>query len=426
MNATPCPLEIDGLTVRYGDRLALARVSLRVEPGEFVALAGPNGAGKSTLLRAVLGLARAEEGTIRVDGRSLAELPVRERARRVAWVPQEELPRDIVRLLVYVLFGRYAHRPAFSGEDARDRALARAALADAGLEDRADSGVLELSGGERQRLILARALVQQTRLLLLDEPTAHLDIAHELEMLARVSEAVARPGGGVLAAMHDLNLAARFADRIVVLHRGRRVADGPPAEILTPALLREVWGVDAALRHDPRGGHPYLVPHLPGGLDRPPPHGGRGPVHVVGGGGAATPIFPRLLEAGFRVTAGTLHLLDTDAQTAEELGVPFAGEVPFAPVGTEARAQNAGLLRSAQAIVLAPIAIGPANLANLEDVAERLGSVPIFLMERPEVGERDFTGGDGRRLWERLRAAGARSVRSVDELLAELDRTLPR
>ena len=425
MSGAPEPLAIDGLTVRYGDRVALHRVSLRVAPGEFVALAGPNGSGKSTLLRAVLGLVRATEGEIRVDGGSLSTMPVRERARRVAWVPQEEVPRDNVRLIDYALFGRYPHLAPFAGESAHDRALARAALADAGLEDRAEAGVLELSGGERQRLMLARALLQEGRLLLLDEPTAHLDIAHELDLLARVRDRVVRPGGGVLAAMHDLNLAARFADRIVVLSRGRRVADGVPAEVLTPALLREVWGIDADLRRDPRDGHPYLLPHLPGGFDRRPPHGGRGPVHVVGGGGAGASLLTRLVDAGYRVTAGTLHLLDTDAQRAEELGIPYAAEVPFAPIGREARAQNARLLDAARAIVVAPMAIGPANLANLQDLLGRSGTVPILLLEGAAPDRRDFVGGEGARSWERLRAGGGRSVGSIEELLAALDALLP-
>jgi cobalamin transport system ATP-binding protein len=420
----PPRLRVEDLTVRYGDRTALQRVSLEVRAGEFVALTGPNGSGKSSLLRAALGLVPAAGGSVRLAGAPVGELSVRERARRVAWVPQEEIPRDNVRVLEYALFGRYAHVPPFARESSHDRALAWAALRDADLADRAASGVLELSGGERQRLLLARALLQSDRLLLLDEPTAHLDIGHELDLLDRVRRRVRSSGGAVLAAMHDLNLAARFADRIVVLSRGRRIEDGPPAEVLTPALLREVWGVDADLRRDPRHGLPYLVPHLPGGAERPRAHGGRGPVHVVGGGGAAAPIFRALVDAGYRLTAGTLHLLDSDAQAAGELGIPFAAEVPFAPIGPEARAENRRLLDAARAIVVAPFALGPSNLANLEDLLPFLGRTPILLVAGAGVSARDFAGGAGAALWERLRAGGAHVVASPPPLLEELDRSL--
>ncbi|MCI4337754.1 MAG: ABC transporter ATP-binding protein, partial [Thermoplasmata archaeon] len=254
------PVEVEDLSVRFGARSALSRVSWTASAGELVALAGPNGSGKSTLLRACLGLLAPTQGTVRLFGTDCGQLSIRERARRVAWVPQEEAPRDNLRLIEYVLFGRYAHLPPFTGESADDRRTAERALAEAGLADRADSGILELSGGERQRLLLARALAQETPLLLLDEPTAHLDIGHQLDLFERVRRQVRDRGLCAIAAMHDLNLAARFADRILVLSHGRLVSDGPPESVLSVPLLREVWGVETELRRDPHSHRPYLLP----------------------------------------------------------------------------------------------------------------------------------------------------------------------
>ncbi|MCI4329123.1 MAG: ATP-binding cassette domain-containing protein, partial [Thermoplasmata archaeon] len=323
--------------------------------GEFVALTGPNGSGKTTLIRCALGLAEPSQGLVRLFGTPTSELSIRERARRVAWVPQEEAPRDNVRLSEYVLYGRYAHLPAFSGESAEDRRAAAAALRDVGLESRADSGVHELSGGERQRLLLARALAQEAPLLLLDEPTAHLDIGHQLDLLARVRALVTDRNVCAVAALHDLNLAARFADRVLVLSHGRRVAEGRPSEVLDVPLLRHVWGVEAERRRDPRTGETYLVPYRP--VDPTPGPGaspGRGPVHVIGGGGAAAPLLRRLWNDGWSVTVGVVPLLDSDTETAEELGIPFVAELPFAPVGAESRDRNRRLLDLARAIVVGP------------------------------------------------------------------------
>ena len=416
--ASAAPAEVRQLSVRYGARLALHRVDLTTRPGELVALTGPNGSGKTTLLRAILGLTNPSEGDVRLFGAPTQDLTTRERARRVAWVPQEEVPRDDVRVLTYVLYGRYAHLAPFASESPMDRAAARLALAEAGLADRAEDGVFQLSGGERQRLLLARAMAQEAPLLLLDEPTAHLDIGHQLDLLERVRALVRDRGVCAIAALHDLNLAARFADRVVVLSRGRRVADGRPAEVLTPSLLREVWGVDADLRQDPRTGQPYLLPRRltaasGGALSRGVR---RGPVHVVGGGGSAAPLLRVLAEEGYAITAGALPLLDSDGEACEELGIPYVAEIPFAPLSEEVRARHRVMLDAARAIVVAPFPVGPTNLANLEDLAGRPRTMPVLLVA-PRAGvERDFTGGVATRRLAELAAEGALVVPDVPTL----------
>jgi len=419
-------LRLRALTVRYGDRTALSDVELEVPRGQFLALVGPNGSGKTTLLRAALGFLVPVSGSVELFGSNVLRLSIAERARRVAWVPQEENPRDDVSLADYVLYGRYAHLSWLQGEAPTDRAAAGRALAAVGLADRAGDGILSVSGGERQRAILARALVQQSPLLLLDEPTSHLDIGHQLDLLTRVRELSRERGVTVVAALHDLNLAAKFADRIVVLSRGRRVADGPPSEVLSEELLARVWGVVADLRRDPRTGSPYLLPHhlVPPTPSLPGSYLGRGPVHVVGGGGSGSPYLRALAEAGYRVTAGALNLLDTDLETAESLGAPTAVEVPFAPIGEEARERLRRLLAGAAAIVVAPFPVGPSNLPNLEEVRGALGRAPVLLVQRPVAPEWDFTGGKAHKLLDELRRGGACDVRDVDEVLSTLAREL--
>lgn len=416
------PLRLSGVSAAYGARRALQEVDLEVRPGEVVGLVGPNGSGKSTLLRVALGFLPPSEGTVELFGVPVDRLSPRERARRVAWVPQEEAPRDDVPLEEYVLYGRYAHLRRFESEGPSDRARVAEALRAADLADRARSGILSLSGGERQRALLARALVQEAPLLLLDEPTAHLDIGHQLDLLERARALARERSVAVLVALHDLNLAARYADRIVALFRGRKYSEGSPGSVLSEALLARVWGVRARLRRDPRSATPYLVPEAPLGPTPGPSRGPDrpGPVHVIGGGGAATAVLETLVEEGFEVSVGVLPLLDTDAETAERLDVPAILELPFAPIGPESRAALADALDRARAVVIAPAAVGTPNLANWQAVAERAGRTPLWMLRRPPAQRWDFSGGAGETIERTLRESGATTVSDPAELARRL------
>jgi iron complex transport system ATP-binding protein len=407
-------LSVEGLSVRYGDRLALNSVSLEVAPGEVVALAGPNGSGKSTLVRAVATDSPGTRGRVRVQGHSLERLRPIERALHVAWMPQEEPAGDNVPLADYVEYGRYAHLPRWSGGSAADRAAVASALQEVDLADFASRGMLELSGGERQRARLARALAQDAPVLLLDEPTAHLDVGHQLDVLERVRSHARRHGRAVLVALHDLNLAARFTDRVAVLSHGRLRTVGPPSEVLSPDLLAEVWGVVAEMRKDSASGLPYLIPRLPSRptlatTNRTPAFR----VHIVAGGGSGGALIRESLERGWEVSAGVLPLFDSDSELARELGVPAAVELPFAPIGAEALARLDTLLDAADAVVVAPFPVGPSNLANLEHLLEWAPRRAIVLVEHPPSSRWDYAGGRGETAWAGLLAAGAGRVSDV-------------
>ncbi len=421
--AATVALSCEAVSVAFNGRAALTEVDLEVPSGQLVALAGPNGSGKTTLLRSALGLVDGLRGRVSLLGEPLDSLSIRDRALRVAWVPQQESLNEDVPLNRYLLYGRYAHNGPFGREDAEDLAAVERILEQIGLADRGEESVLALSGGERQRAVLGRALAQGAPLLLLDEPTSHLDLGHQLDLLERVRSLVRAERVTVVAALHDLNLAARFADRIVVLFHGHKVADGPPEAVLSPELLARVWGVDAELRRDPASGLPYLFPRRL--LAAPSPVAARfGPVHVVGGGGAASRYLRALADAGFELTVGALHLLDSDAETAEALSLPTAVELPFAPLGRAARQRHRELLGAARAIVVSPFAVGPTNLANLEDPLAFVGGRPTFLVREPPIAARDFAGGAASSLYARFLKEGAREVSGPEELVAELTRAL--
>jgi iron complex transport system ATP-binding protein len=245
-------------------------LSLDLAEGEMAAVLGPNGTGKTTLIRLAAGSLRPQGGSVLIGGRDLASIPAAVRARDVAVVPQESRPafdftaREVVRM------GRSPHLGLFGLESRRDIDVVDEAMRRTDVQDLSERPFLGLSGGERQRVIVARALAQEPRLLLLDEPTAFLDLRHRLllyELLTRLNREI---GLTLLIASHDLDLAARFASRIVLLRSGKIAADGPPAEVLTPEHLRHVYGVDADVRIEPRTGRPVVVPLAPADGPQPP------------------------------------------------------------------------------------------------------------------------------------------------------------
>jgi len=254
----PPRLRLAGVALRLGGRAVLAGVDLDVAPGEVVGLLGRNGAGKTSLLRVAGGLAAPDAGAVALDGRPLAALGRRERALAVAFVPQETHFPFAYSVAEVVLMGRAPHLGWLGFERRRDLDAAHAAMTQLGIGALGERSVLTLSGGERQLAVVARALAQEPRLLLLDEPTAFLDLRHRLEVLARV-RAFAAAGGSVLVVSHDLGVAARACDRLALLAGGRIVAAGPPAAVLTPARLREAFAIEADVLATPDG-HPVVVP----------------------------------------------------------------------------------------------------------------------------------------------------------------------
>jgi iron complex transport system ATP-binding protein len=239
-------LDLQAATVRRGPAVVLAGASLSVAPGEVVGVLGANGAGKTTLLRAALGLARLEGGTARLRGRDVAGLSDAARAALAAYLPQERRVGWNLPAWRVAALGAF-HRPPAQARDAARAALARVGLG--GLEDR---GVLEMSGGERARALLARLLVAQAPLLVADEPAAGLDPDAQLLALDLFREEAAR-GAAVVLTLHDLSLAARSCDRLCVLHAGRVVADGPPAQALTPQVLATAFGLEGRLEDTAEG-----------------------------------------------------------------------------------------------------------------------------------------------------------------------------
>ena len=258
-------LSIQGLSVSYSARGVLQDVSLEVPAGEVLALIGPNGSGKSTLIRAVSGVIPIERGNIHVGGKALAQLSTMERARYLSVVPQARNMPPAFSVYESVLLGRTPYLGWLGRAGEHDHERVRTALKRTQMEELAERMVGELSGGEQQRVLLARALAQDTPVLLLDEPTTHLDVQHRESLVHLVRELAKSKNLAVLMVLHDLNLASLYADRVSLLVNGTIEATGTPAEVLTEATLSRVYNVPVHVIPHPEYGNPLI---LPDGRDR--------------------------------------------------------------------------------------------------------------------------------------------------------------
>ena len=256
-------LEARDLSVGYGDETIVHDVSLSIRPGAITALVGPNGCGKSTLLKALARILPARSGSVELDGRPIRSYATREVARKMALLPQGPVAPEGLTVTELVAQGRFPHQTLFRQWSPGDRAAVERAMALTDLEALADRAVHSLSGGQRQRCWLAMVLAQDTPLLLLDEPTTFLDLKVQVDLMALLSRIVAEEGRTMLLVLHELNLAAAFADHIVMMRDGRVVAEGAGVEVIRPDELRAVFDLRSDVIPDPLTGRPVCLPRTP-------------------------------------------------------------------------------------------------------------------------------------------------------------------
>lgn len=262
-------LTAESLSLGYGGREIVSGLSVAMPPGQFTVIVGANACGKSTLLRGLARLLKPNAGAVYLDGKSIHQIPTRDVAQLLGMLPQAPVAPEGILVADLVGRGRYPHQGWFRRWTGADDEAVAAALAATGTGALAAQPLDTLSGGQRQRVWIAMALAQQTDLLLLDEPTTFLDIAHQIEVLDLIAELV-EGGRTVGAVLHDLNLACRYADHMIAMKEGRIVAEGPPAAIVTEALVEEVFGLKARVVPDPISGAPLIAPICRGKAARRP------------------------------------------------------------------------------------------------------------------------------------------------------------
>jgi iron complex transport system ATP-binding protein len=256
------PVELKAVTLGYGRRPVITELDLVIPAGQLTVVVGPNGCGKSTALRAMARLLSPQRGAVLLDGRDIRDLSTRQVARRMGLLPQQSMVPEGIRVAELVARGRYPHQGLFQQWSEADEMAVADAMAQTGVSSYSSVPVDQLSGGQRQRVWIAMVLAQETAVLLLDEPTTFLDLTHQLEILDLCRHLTNAGDRTVVAVMHDLGLACRYADHLVAMRDGAVVAAGPPAQIVTAKLIREVFEVEAIVVPDPVSGTPLVIPML--------------------------------------------------------------------------------------------------------------------------------------------------------------------
>ncbi len=404
-------LEVRGVKVVLQSREILRDITFEVKDGDFVTILGPNGSGKSTLLRTIFGIVSPVDGVVLFDGKKLT---LESKAKVMGFLPQET-PEVGLKVMEVVLLGRTPHLTGLKRLKQEDIEVAKKALKEVGMAGFEERKFTELSGGERQKIMLARVFAQEPRLMLLDEPTAHLDLSAQLEIMNIVKWKVSR-GCAAIVAMHDVNLAAAFAERVMMVKNGEIVYAGNIRDVLTPEAIKYVYGVDVVVRR--HGSHVYVIP-----IQKR--ESGSGKVHIICGGGSGRDVIYMLCEYGYDVSVGVLNALDSDWEAAAEMGCRVVDEAPFCEISEDAHRRNLEEIERADVVVLANLSVGKGNLKNLIAAKRAAESGKLIVVESSPFKDRNFAGEVAERIYAEIRQK-AIVVKSELEVLNAVRRVLDR
>lgn len=395
-------LRIEGLTVKLGSSEILRNLTIEAKKGDFIALLGPNGSGKSTLLRTIFGIIKPLKGVVFFDGKEEEK----------GYLPQETAEANLKAIEV-VLLGRTPHMGRIKSPREKDFEIARKALRSVGIEELAERKFSELSGGEKQKVLLARLLAQEPKILLLDEPTAHLDISAQLEIMTLVKEFSQERIA--IVAMHDLNLALSFANRILMIKNGKIAYAGSPKEVVTEESIKDVFGIEVSVR---KFGRVYVIPKAKSSKNK---NGKK--VHVICGGGSGAELIYLLDSHGYQISAGVLNALDSDWEAISEIGGEIVDAPPFSQISEESYERNLETIKKVEAVILANLSIGRGNFRNLLSArfASKLGK--LIVVDRTPFVERNFVGEEAERVYSEI-LENAIVVKSEEEVLNALQKLL--
>ena len=417
-------LEIKDIDAYYGNVKVLGNVDFSAAYGELLGVIGPNGSGKTTLLRTISRILKPKVGTILLEGEEVMEMKNKEFSRKFAAVAQGTSVNFDFTALDIVLMGRNPHLGRLELETERDVEIARRCMELTNCWHLAERPITELSGGERQLVIIARALTQEPKVLLLDEPTSHLDINYQIEIMELLKRLTSHEGLIVIAVIHDLNLAAQYGDRLILMHKGKIVSTGTQQEVLTAENIKKTFGADVIVKKHALTNLCYVLP-VPSPVKRPPEASSKNnagiTIHLICGGGEGISLMHLLSGKGYNVTAGVVNMLDTDCEVAQLLNIPVVTEAPFSPITEEVFQAHLALIEQADVVVLCGIPFGFGNLKNIEaaEVALEMGK-SVLVFEEKSMEKRDFTGGEAAKRFIALKNKGAVVVRNQEEVLKKL------
>jgi len=397
----------DGLSV-------IQDVSFMVRPGEILGIIGPNGSGKTTLLNIICGVLKPNSGDIFIQDKNVKEIPRKELYQILAIVPQDSITSFNYTVLDIVLMGRTPYLKGSFWEREIDYEVAINSIKDIGIYNLKDKYVSQLSGGERQKVTIAQALSQQPKILLLDEPTTHLDINSKLEIMNLITRLNKEQKITVITIFHDINLAASFCPRILILSKGRISAMGNAEDVLTSQNLEGAYNIPVVVKKNPITNRIYTTPINRGFLKTKL---AKRRLHLICGGGSGSLIMSNLKVDGFLVSCGVLNVMDTDYETAEALEIPVVSEAPFSQISDNTYKENIEMIKSSEIVVLANVEFGYGNLSNLKAIEQALDiGKKVMILQETSITKRDYTKGEATEIYKRIIEKGAILVHNVEEL----------
>jgi len=414
MTLTPF-FRVEDLRFKYDESWVLDGLSFEVREGEILGIIGPNGSGKTTILRVLSRVLIPQEGEVHIRGKNLLELMQKEIAQIIGVVPQDAYFPFPFTVGEVVLMGRSPWLSGFGFESERDLQIASHAMALTNTLSFTNRLIFELSGGERQRAIIARALAQMPQVMLLDEPTAYLDIGHQIEIYDLIKKLNAEKKLTVIIVSHDLNLASEYCDRLILLDAGRIYEEGSPKEVITEENLSRVYQSKVLVEENPVTGAPRVT--LLSKLMSRKYREKRLTAHIISGGGSGADLMRKLVIEGYKVTCGVLNTGDADELACDSLGIEAVREEPFSPISEESLIKNRTMIGKADLVIVERTKFGKGNIKNLEVLLE-FPEKPIILLENDKF---DFTGGRAGHLYEELKSRGAVVVKDRSEVIEYLE-----
>ncbi|MGL4607545.1 MAG: heme ABC transporter ATP-binding protein [Eubacteriaceae bacterium] len=365
-------LDFNDVVATYGETEILRGFNAKICQGEFVGLIGPNGAGKSTLLKCLSGLLPLKSGEIILEGQDNKNYGYRQRAQVVAVVPQSfDVDYDFT-VEDIVLMGRNPYLSHKTKESKKDYDIVTEAMRATKTIQFRKRFYNTLSGGEKQRVIIARAIAQEPEIILLDEPTSALDIHHQIEVMELIRQLNLEKSMTVVAVLHDINLASRYCNRLILMKNGKVIEDGTPAQVITEENLKKVYDMKMLIQENRLFGKPEIIP-LRVIKENETYESIR--IHVICGGNNATQILEELDALGHRITAGVVNEGSDDWEVCKALRIPMIVERPFTSIGIEKQKENLRLMEDCQVIFISDLPFGHGNVNNLKGLGDLKGDV---------------------------------------------------
>ena len=389
-------LRINNIACRYETTNILENINFSAKGGDFIGIIGPNASGKSTLLKSISKVLKPHTGVVLLNERDVHTLKSAEIAKNLAVVPQESVISFAFTALEVVLMGRTPHLNRFEMESTQDLIIAQKSMELTNTWYLAERPIDTLSGGEKQRIIIARALTQEPRVLLLDEPTDHLDINHQIEILNLIKRLSKEKEMVVIGVFHDLNIVSQYCDRLILLHKGRIFAAGGAENVLTGENIEKVYGVKVTVKQDDISGKLLIHPQRKRMIKE-----AKAKVHVIAGSGSAVSLMNELVDNGYNVSLGVINIGDSDYVAAKALELDIVEEKPFCHITERSYEKNLELIKQADYVILTNIPIGFANIKNLKAAGEAQN---LIIVEKEPIGKRDYTKGEATKLYHELKA----------------------